>query len=644
MRTSLYRLGIISLTALFVPACGPSANDYADAGQGPTPDAPIAVPDCTQEGATRCGGTTTFQTCQNGDWVTTQSCTAPQVCSNPLGCVDCFPSTNLCVGNSVHTCGADGKVGAEVEACTPPLQCSDGACIDLCADAATSRSYLGCEYYAVDLDNALQVESLATAAACANGTKVTVDVCVTTDGSAQEGVCEGDGSCPGGTAACQPNTEVCAFDAQGSPFAIVVSNPQSFAVDVTVSTKDGTTKTFNVAAGAVEKILPQMNGFADQSTNNTSQESKAYKIVSTAPIVAYQFNPLDNSNVFSNDGSLLLPRTTFDIKYYAMTWKTINRRYPGFLGTPSNDWNGYVSIVAWEDDTQIMVTPSGDIKAGASLGAINAGTATAFTLNAFDVLTLQGGNTVARPEQDLTGTLVEATNGKSFGVFAGNEAIGILAEGAQCCADHIEEMMFPTSTWGVDYALARSKVRRGENDWIRVIAQEAGTTVSFNPSPAVGTCGSLGAGQFCEVQISTDTEISGNGKPIMVGHYLASTIVPPLLPGFPSEGNGDPSLALAVPIEQFRGDYAFLVPAEYDENHVSIVAPMSGMVTLDGNDVTSQLASFGSGSHKAGRIAVNPGAHSVKCPGGCSIEVYGYSDAVSYLFAGGLDLKQIVVD
>ncbi len=28
----------------------------------------------------------------------------------------------------------------------------------------------------------------------------------------------------------------------------------------------------------------------------------------------------------------------------------------------------------------------------------------------------------------------------------------------------------------------------------------------------------------------------------------------------------------------------------------------------------------------------------------CGLEVYGYSSAVSYFFAGGLDLEQIVID
>jgi len=138
------------------------------------------------------------------------------------------------------------------------------------------------------------------------------------------------------------------------------------------------------------------------------------------------------------------------------------------------------------------------------------------------------------------------------------------------------------------------------------------------------------------VRIQGDTEVSGD-KPILVGHYLMSVIEA-------SGDLGDPALALAVPTEQFRESYTFLVPNEYAQQYVSVVAGASTSVQLDTGDVTSQLATFGSGGFKAARISVQPGQHKITCPGGCGIEVYGYDDAVSYLFAGGLDLKTIVVN
>lgn len=637
----------ITATAAALIACGPSPignNDDVDGGGNDDPPMVDAAPQpaCT-DGQTQCSGTSVFQTCQGGTWVDTATCTGDQVCANPQGCVDCVPGSRYCVGNSVHQCTADGMNGGEVETCAEPLQCSDGGCVDLCEEAATNRSYIGCEYWAVDLDNATEVlDGFPAGGTCDNGTLTNLQVCAT-GASAHEGLCEPDGSCPTGT--CEAR-DVCVYNAHTSPFAVVVSNPHTFEIDVTIENGSGVTHTQSVAAGAVAKLFPQQLGFPDQSVDHTSQTPSAYKVSAEAPFVAYQFNPLNNEDVFSNDGSLLIPRTTWDTEYFAMTWKTINRRNQGPLSgnTPLHDWHSYVSIVAWEDDTQITVTPSGAVKAGPTLPGITANTPTNFTLNAYDVLTVQGANTPGSPEQDMTGTRVQARNGKAFGVFAGNEAISIISDGAQCCADHIEEMMFPTSTWGNAFALARSKKRRNENDFIRVIAKDAGTTLSINPAPANGNCGTLGAGQWCEIEIAGDTEIASNDKPIMVGHYLASSITLGLPPFIPGEGNGDPSLALAVPVEQFRSTYTFLVPDEYDQNFVSIVAPANVSVTLDGNDVSGQLAAFASGSHKAGRVATSAGQHTITCPGGCSVEVYGYSDAVSYLFAGGLDLEQIVID
>ncbi|MEZ4468373.1 MAG: hypothetical protein R3F43_29050 [bacterium] len=40
---------------------------------------------------------------------------------------------------------------------------------------------------------------------------------------------------------------------------------------------------------------------------------------------------------------------------------------------------------------------------------------------------------------------------------------------------------------------------------------------------------------------------------------------------------------------------------------------------------------------------MRPGQRRLACPTGCGVLVYGYSQAVSYLFAGGLDLERITV-
>jgi hypothetical protein len=206
-------------------------------------------------------------------------------------------------------------------------------------------------------------------------------------------------------------------------------------------------------------------------------------------------------------------------------------------------------------------------------------------------------------------------------------------------------MVFPTSTWGKAFSIARSKARTNENDVVRIVASRPNTSVSFVPSPTSvmdGDCTHLDAGDACTVKIMSDTAVSAT-EPVLVGHLLESSIwnggggpgSPPT-----SVGSGDPSLAMAVPTEQYRKDYTVLVPNAYQQNFLSISASPTGTVTVDGMPVTLEAAA--NGAFRAARVQVTAGQHTIECPDRCGVEVYGYSDAVSYMFAGGLDLLPIV--
>ena len=626
---------LVSL-ALLSAACGPASRHGGDDGGD------ADVPECNV-GTHRCNSST-YEVCSNGTWVTQEECAV--ACNETLGCVECTPGTGVCKDGDVHSCDASGTVGGLTMACTGMNICQGGTCVDACADAAMKRSYTGCEYWAADLDNAVEIlgtppaifgcSFLATGSIQRNMT-----VCYKAADQTTAGLCDPpNNTCPTGYA-CQA-TDVCILDAQHSPFAIVVSNPQARSVDVTVTAGSGQTFTKTVAAGQVQALLPQMNGVPDASLDGTGKEHKAYKLVSTLPIVAYQFNPLDNVNVFSNDASLLIPRAAFDLEYYVMSFATENRRTP----PPGNhNYHGYLSVVAWQDGTQIQITPTAAIEASATQTTIAAGTPTMFTLNAFDVLTLE-----AVADGDLTGTKIIAVNStNTFGVFGGHEAMGFgkmtppdsTHTAGPCCADHIEEMLFPTSTWGKTFAIARSQSRGAmEPDMLRILAQKPGTMITFNPPVPGANCSNLGPGQMCQVEINVDTSLESN-EPVMVGHYLESAIWQDPLFGT-SIGEGDPSMAISVPAEQYRTDYTILVPAAYAKNFLTISAPSNGAVLVDGAMVT--MTPFASGTYRANRTMVAAGQHKIACPSGCGVEVYGYGDAVSYMFAGGLDLKQIVIN
>lgn len=621
---------VLVFTLALVVGCGPSGRNSDDTTDGNGPE-------CTMEGAHRCVAST-YQVCSGGMWATQEDC--PVTCVEGIGCAQCQPGMNVCQDGNVHACDASGNVGGEVEACTGSNLCDGGQCVNACETAAMNKSYTGCEYWAADLDNAVEVLGIQGSANCAapGAKNVTMQACGNAGNTQVAGLCDPPAdSCPANFTCKSMN--VCILDAQRSPFAVVVSNPQARAVNVTVTAATGATFMQSIAAGQVVALQPQMQSIPDQSVDGTGKENKAYKIVSDLPIIAYQFNPLDNVNVFSNDASLLIPRTAWDTDYYVMSWPTTDRRSPA----PGNhSYHGYLAVVAWEDNTVIEVTPSAAVRASATQPAIAANTPTMFTLAKHDVLTLE-----AAPGGDLTGTKVRAVNGTTtYGVWGGHEAMGFGEMNppnmtnvlGPCCADHVEDMLFPTSTWGKEFAIVRSQPRgTNEPDVLRIMAQKPNTNVVFTPAP-MGTCPTLQPGQHCQVKITGDTAISAS-EPILVGHYLESAIwQDPFFGG--SVGSGDPSMAIAVPIEQFRKDYTVLIPSQYTKNYMSIAAPMTGAVLVDGLPI--QLTQFG--VYRGTRHQVVPGQHKISCPNGCGVLVYGYSDAVSYLFAGGLDLKKIVIN
>jgi hypothetical protein len=399
-----------------------------------------------------------------------------------------------------------------------------------------------------------------------------------------------------------------------------------------------------VQPGSVEKIFPQQEGFPDQSVDMSGQQAKSYRVTSDRPIVAYQFNPLDNVGVFSNDGSLLIPTHAYDTIYYVLTLPTVDRR------PYAQPYTGYATVVASADgETRIRVMPSTGIAAGPNFLSLEARVAVEFSLSQGEVL-----NLAAAGSGDLTGTRIEAVDGSTpFGVFVGTEASALkdarVRGNDYCCADHVEEQLFPASTWGQSFAVGRTAPRPDANrggepiaDMLRILAQKPGTTITFNPPPVAGACPVLIAGQFCDVFIASDTQIEAS-QPILIGQFLLSA------GNSTADGNpqGDPGLAFAVPTEQYRTDYTFLMPDEYESQYVTIVGRSGQSVLLSsGNgaarEVSTEMTDFGMG-YAGGRFNLGAGQHRVACPDGCGLLVYGYSPAVSYLFAAGLDLEPITV-
>ena len=133
----------------------PAYRDVPDPGVAPC-----------DEGVVECRGAQLTR-CASNQHVVIDDCPAHGLVCAPglLTCTQCIPSTSSCDGFDVLQCGADGQSRTKTATCDSEhgSACRNGLCKNLCQDATREHSNVGCEYWAVDLDNAVTAQGNAAA-------------------------------------------------------------------------------------------------------------------------------------------------------------------------------------------------------------------------------------------------------------------------------------------------------------------------------------------------------------------------------------------------------------------------------------------------------------------------------------------------
>jgi len=526
----------------------------------------------------------------------------------------CQPGIEWCDGNDIRECNDDGTAGDVVSTCPAEMPCHNGYCANACEIAADNRSNIGCEYWGVDLDN-----------------------------------------------------EYSEFnDAAAEQYAVVLANTSDFIVNVTVEQNEAapgapvqltTVQTTTINPNSLVQIdLPRRE--VDGSLNGmdegpgTMLSSRAYRIRTDRPVVAYQFNPIVQS--FSNGASLLIPTSGLDTSYLVLGWPTSNPIAP--FPIPGIPDHSYVTIVGVsENPVNVTVRLGGPIVGGGGIPAGAAGDVIEVTLGQFDVLNLESTGIPG----DMTST--EVTANGPVAVFSGGERASVpydvrppppagWKEGDTCCTEHFEQQLFPLSSLGRAFVTTRSPVRSGnpnnpEGDVWRVMATEAGTTVTTSLGGEFGTF-NLGKGEFAEFWSIRDFVLTAD-KPVMVGQFLVSQ----QYVESPDVG-GDPEFILYPPAEQFREEYIFLAPPTFEKDWCVIAAPASAQVSLDGEvlgELSTRCQQYPAGTldgveYIALRCELTDGVHYVTASEPVGVNVYGYYNVGSYGYAAGSELERINID
>jgi hypothetical protein len=371
-----------------------------------------------------------------------------------------------------------------------------------------------------------------------------------------------------------------------------------------------------------------------QTVNSVLVAQGAYRLRSTQPVTLYQFNPLeymfDSNGSYSatNDASLLLPTSAWTNNYYVASLASEGDTEP---------YNsGFYAVTAQQDGTTVVVTP------GPQAGRISTLPAGIDTYGRGQV-TLQAGDvmevfTLGDGTSDLTGTLV--TSDKPVQVIAGHQCANIPV--ATCCCDHLEESMFPMETLAKQYLVTAPLVptlgETPKDQLVRVVATVDGTTLAYDPPQPGAPTGIFFAGGWVELPYSNaDFGISAD-HPILVVQYMEGQEA--------GGGTGDPAMAQAVGIRQYRSSYLFHAPSNYEANYVNIVARTGTVVNLDGTVVSaSAFLGIGTTGFGVARVTLSnsgSGNHSAASASPFGISVYGYGQYTSYWYPGGGNLTDLL--
>jgi hypothetical protein len=617
---------------------------------------------CSEDRLERClkvGGKTA--------WELERDCAAEQQVCAPslLACSSCLPGAQKCSGQTPLVCDSEGRDFEPQRACDNKRgeACRAGSCVNLCSDAHNQRSNVGCEYWAADLDNAR--------------------ISATSNAAAQQ-------------------------------FAVVLSNPQpDVSTDIVIEQDDAApgqpSEVVEVARATIPpfslrvfKLGPREIDGSEPGTFNTGTGTAltrgAYRIRSSMPLVAYQFNPLENVNVFSNDASLLKPveavtpdSTTLADAYVVLSWpQTIaitDDPRTNFSSRDPINLRAFLTVIGTRPDTHVRVVTSTRVIPGGPIPETPAGGTIEATLSEFEVLNLETGDFNA----DFSGSRV-AADGPVI-VFTGSEASDApyfpdLSE-RRCCADHLEEQLDPIRTAGRSYiatvspnraqALAQAGAKIDvidQPEYFRVIAAtSAGARVTTTTDGEAQHFELPEKASYVDI-VSSQHFALVSDAPVMMTSVSPSQEAANIPRGLPG---GDPSLLVIPPIEQFRSTYVFLTPDKYSFDFIRIIAPPSAEIVFDGEPLANRSSCISSAINlsteaqqrggpaaelatqwavyscqlsfpridASGMSPLEPGVqddgvHRLSASEPVGVLVDGFDAFVSYAYAGGTELTFIV--
>lgn len=357
-------------------------------------------------------------------------------------------------------------------------------------------------------------------------------------------------------------------------------------------------------------------------------QQMAIRLVADHPVNVYALN-WDNN---SADVALIYPVESLGREYFAMCAEP--NYNSNFNANPNHGRNSEFMVVASEDSTRIVITPSKVTHNGRS-----AGIPFEIVLNKGELYQVQSAN---RPnlagQGDLTGSYVVSDKPVAF--YSGSFSTTIPATSNMSGFDHLYEQIPPVVSWGREYYAAPLLTRLA--DRYRVMASANNTRVWIGNQPPR----TLQRGEFYEfILYNNEPSRIFADKPVLVAQYSQSNLTDRDYTG----GSGDPFMIILSPVSQSKNDVTFVtyISNQIRNYYVNVVALTSetGNIELDGSLVGNQFRPFPGTKYSFAQIRIGPGTYRLRNRNpnrGFLAYVYGYGGYESYGYGVGFNLDLVL--
>lgn len=424
---------------------------------------------------------------------------------------------------------------------------------------------------------------------------------------------------------------------------VFIASQKTAEVTIVATNTEGIPNTKKIVINDVNKVYTVGYSWKEYEVNGINysgdypyvkredqlKSKKGFHITSTEDITVYAASHAQNTT----DATLVLPTDALGSHYIVAAY---NMDMPGNLVsiTPSQ-----FIIIATQNNTKINISPSCATARGDN-------DEFEIELQSGESYLVQADTELSESESDLSGTII--TSEKPISVFGGHQRAlipyNLSINGSR---DMLFEQMPSTETWGKDaFVIPAQSVPNEINqgsDLYRVYAGFDSTIISINGIAVQ----QINSGSFSEFPVNGVSYVSSK-KPIMVVYYrkTSGANIPPL-------PIGDPYMMVLPPIEQYIQSCKFICPdiyrvsnKEYQKHFVTLITPTRAIdsVSLDNSKIpSSQFSPITGTKYSHTTIEIEATTHDVSCSSPIGVYVYGYGEAVSYGYVGGMRFEKINV-